>query len=639
MGGARLLRRRLGAHPVAVAAITVSVLASLVVVTALQLLSARITDAGVRSALDVPPVDRSVVVTGSLRPGELDATDAAVRAALAPLAGATVTRVGTATSRGIAGRGSSDRAALADVEGLQQAAELTAGRWPRQPAASSSAPRRVEVVLPDAAATALAVAPGGSLDLTDLVDPQAPRVTAEVVGTFRPRDAEDGLWSDLPLALDGVTASDFTSYGPFVVAPGTFDGSLVGTSTVTWRAVPDLAGVRAAALPATGARADDVLTRLRTLTGLPTVEGVQASAGPATVPLRSPRVASDLPALVDGAAVVGDRVRVSLLTPAMLLVLLGSVALVGAAALLATLRDGETRLLRVRGASTLRLAGLALGDAVVVAVVGVLGAVLGAPVVTRAVSGSGAWWSAAVLRDATLWRALVPLALLAVAVTVATTLWVGRSREDARSRRAGLRLAAGSGLDVVLVVLGALAALQLRRYDAVGQRSVDLVTTIAPALVVAGLSVLALRLLPLLARVVARWGARRRGSTPPGAGGSSPGGRPRRAARSSSSCSPSRWARSLSGTRRRSTGPWPTSRRSTPARRCGSSSRSRARPRARPARSSTAPRAIRGASRRSGARPSTSAASRASPSSGWTPAPRPGCCSRGRTRSTPRGPR
>ena len=33
MGGARLLRRRLGAHPVAVAAITVSVLASLVVVT------------------------------------------------------------------------------------------------------------------------------------------------------------------------------------------------------------------------------------------------------------------------------------------------------------------------------------------------------------------------------------------------------------------------------------------------------------------------------------------------------------------------------------------------------------------------------------------------------------------------------
>lgn len=511
MGGARLLRRRLGAHPVAVAAITVSVLASLVVVTALQLLSARITDAGVRSALDVPPVDRSVVVTGSLRPGELGATDAAVRAALAPLAGATVTRVGTATSRGIAGRGSSDRAALADVEGLQQAAELTAGRWPRQPAASSSAPRRVEVVLPDAAATALAVAPGGSLDLTDLVDPQAPRVTAEVVGTFRPRDAEDGLWSDLPLALDGVTASDFTSYGPFVVAPGTFDGSLVGTSTVTWRAVPDLAGVRAAALPATGARADDVLTRLRTLTGLPTVEGVQASAGPATVPLRSPRVASDLPALVDGAAVVGDRVRVSLLTPAMLLVLLGSVALVGAAALLATLRDGETRLLRVRGASTLRLAGLALGDAVVVAVVGVLGAVLGAPVVTRAVSGSGAWWSAAVLRDATLWRALVPLALLAVAVTVATTLWVGRSREDARSRRAGLRLAAGSGLDVVLVVLGALAALQLRRYDAVGQRSVDLVTTIAPALVVAGLSVLALRLLPLLARVVARWGARRPG--------------------------------------------------------------------------------------------------------------------------------
>ncbi|QKE85379.1 FtsX-like permease family protein [Arthrobacter sp. NEB 688] len=511
MGGARLLRRRLGAHPVAVAAITVSVLASLVVVTALQLLSARITDAGVRSALDVPPADRSVVVTGSLRPGELGPTDAAVRAALAPLRGAAVTRVATTTSRGIAGRAASDRAALADVDGLRAASELTAGRWPEPLATSSERRPRVEVALPEAAARALSVAPGDDLALTDLVDADGPRLSAEVVGTFRPRNAEDGLWSDLPLALDGVVPSDFTTYGPLVVAPGTFDGPLVGTSTVTWRAVPDLAAVRAGDLAGARARADDVLTRLRTVTGLPTVEGVQASARPATVPLRSPRVASDLPALVDSAAVVGDRVRVSLLTPAVLLVLLGSVALVGAAALLATLRDAETRLLRVRGASTRRLAGLAVGDALVVALVGVLGAVLGAPVVTRLVAGSGPWWSPAVLRDATLWGALLPLALLAVTVTVATTLWVGRSREDARSRRAGLRLAAGSGLDVVLVVLGALAVVQLRRYDAVGQRAVDPVTTLAPALVVAGLSVLALRLLPLLARLVARWGARRPG--------------------------------------------------------------------------------------------------------------------------------
>ncbi|MBD3782096.1 MAG: hypothetical protein IE926_03930, partial [Micrococcales bacterium] len=77
MGGAHLLRRRLGAHPVAVAAIVVSVLASLVVVTALQLLSARITDSGVRSGLDVPAADRSLVLTASVRPGDLAAADAA----------------------------------------------------------------------------------------------------------------------------------------------------------------------------------------------------------------------------------------------------------------------------------------------------------------------------------------------------------------------------------------------------------------------------------------------------------------------------------------------------------------------------------------------------------------------------------
>ncbi len=157
MGGARLLRRRLGAHPVAVAAIVVSVLASLVVVTALQLLSASITDAGVRSALDVPAADRSVLLSASLHPGDLDPVDAAFAEAVAGLPSATVTRVGTATTRSMPGREPNDRALLADVVGIDSAADLTSGRWPQRPDDAAAAGRgRVEVALPESAGEALA---------------------------------------------------------------------------------------------------------------------------------------------------------------------------------------------------------------------------------------------------------------------------------------------------------------------------------------------------------------------------------------------------------------------------------------------------------------------------------------------------
>ncbi len=513
MGGARLLRRRLGAHPVAVAAIVVSVLASLVVVTALQLLSASITDAGVRSALDVPAAGRSVLLSASLRPGDLDPVDAAVGTAVAGLPSATVTRVGTATTRSMPGRAPTDRALLADVVGVDAAADLTSGRWPTRPDDAAATGRgRVEVALPESAAEGLGVAVGDTVELADLVDAQAPRVTVEVVGLFRPRSAGDALWTDLPLALSGVAESDFTTYGPFVLAPGTFDGPLVGSSTVTWRATPDLGGVHVGDLASLRTATEETLAQLRRVTGLPVEAGEPDTATPATVPVSNPRVASELPALLSGAGGVGDRIRVSLLTPTVLLVLLGTVALVGSAALLAGLREGETRLLRTRGASTPRLVALALGDALGVVALGVAGTLVLAPLVAHLVSGAGGpVWSAAALRDPVLWRAAAPLAGLALVVTVATTVWVGRADGGGRTRGRGVRWAAGSGLDLVLVALGALAAVQLHRYDTVGQESVDPLTAAAPALVVAGLSVVCLRLLPLLAGLVSRRAARRPG--------------------------------------------------------------------------------------------------------------------------------
>jgi hypothetical protein len=495
MGLARLLRRRLSTHPVAVAAIVASVLLSLVVVTALRLLSTDIADAGVRSSLVVPPGDRSLAVSASLRPGELAAADASVRRALASHGDVPVTRVGTTTSRGIVGRADTDRAVLADVADLPSAAELVDGSWPATPTGADAEPGGgvVDVGVPEATAAALHLGVGDELRLVDLVSDDAPDEVVRVSGVFRP-SAQDPLWVDLPIALTGVEESDFTSYGPFVVGPGTFDTPLVGTSTVTWRAVPPLGALTARALPQARERADEVASDL------------------AGLDLRSIRVEDPVPALLDRATVVAERTRVALLVPSVLLAVLGVVSLVVAAALLAGLRDGETRLMRTRGASTVQIGLLSLGESLSVALLGLLGTVLVAPPLARVVAGSFVAGAGAAEAPRA-WSTALPLALLAVLVSVATTLWVGRAPGSAANGPRGrmLRVAVGSGVDVVLVGLAVLAAVQLRRYDVASSTGVDPLTTAAPVLVIAGLAVLSLRLIPVLARTVTRFATPRRG--------------------------------------------------------------------------------------------------------------------------------
>ena len=523
MGVGTLLRRRLLTHPVALVAVAVSVLMSMVVVASLQLLSSAIADASVRTTLDVPGDARSVALSAGLRPGELSDVDRRVRAALA-VGGpdAVVTRTSTATSRGIRGRADTDRARLADVSDLEQRARLVDGTWPTPPTEDDGPGRdALEVVLPAAAADALDVGVGTRLALTDLVDRTAEPLTVVVTGTYDPTGVDDGLWVDDPLVLSGVARSDFTTYGPFVAAEGALDRAFVGPSTATWRWLPGGGAVTTGELAGVQAAVEEVVDGLRRTAGLRadgTTDPAGALGGP---PLRDARVGSGLPDLLDRAALVSQRVRVSLLTPTVLLVVLGTASLVVAAALLASLRDGETRLMRTRGASTVQLAVLALGDATLVVVLGSVGAVLLAPLLSTAVARTagldlGGDGVLSGLTSAPLWLAVVPMALLAAVVIVGTTVRVGRVRDGAGSRPTGrlARLLTGSGLDVLLVGLGALAVVQLRRYDAAGSTTVDPLTTAAPAVVIAGLSVLCLRLLPVLTRQVSRVTGAARGLEP-----------------------------------------------------------------------------------------------------------------------------
>lgn len=503
-----LLLRRVGAHRTALVAVATSVLTSMLVVATLQLLSVGISDAAVRAELDVAARDRGVVLSAPLRPGELGDADRRVREAAAAGGAGTLTRTATATTRGLRGGAENDRVLLADVDALQERARLVSGVWPSAPAAGTRpGGEPVEAVLPENVAAALGVATGDRLGLTDLIDREAPPLEVVVVGVVAPTGVEAGRWADVPLGLRGVARTDFTTYGPVVLAAGAFDGEVVGASTVTWRWTPDVGGMSGARLPGLRERVATAVDRLERVAGAGT-----SAAAEGERPLRDGRLTTGLPSVLDRAVESGTRVRTALLAPTVLLVVLGTSSLVVAAALLAALRDPETRLLRTRGASTGRLAALSAADAVSVVAVGAVGSLLAAPVLARAVArgaglpperlgspGGGAGLP---------WLSVALMAVLATTVVVSTTLRVGRARGGARGGAGGaarvLRALGSSGLDVALVGLSVLGVVQLRRYDGSAGAAGDPLTIAAPALVVAGSAVLCLRLLPLLSRQVAR---------------------------------------------------------------------------------------------------------------------------------------
>src|SRR6185312_17467219 len=117
----------------------------------------------------------------------------------------------------------------------------------------------------------------------------------------------------------------------------------------------------------------------------------------------------------------------------------------------------------------------------------------------------GAWWPAAAI------TLLVILVVVRPALRPATP---GAARLR-RGRQAALATAARAGLDTALLLLGVVAFWELRRYSAVprlsgGALGIDPVLSAAPAVALAGIALIPLRILPAAARLLDRRSARGR---------------------------------------------------------------------------------------------------------------------------------
>jgi hypothetical protein len=387
----------------------------------------------------------------------------------------------------------------ASMEGISAHATLTAGEWPPPPRHGGPLP----VALPAAAASRLHLTLGSVL--TGARQPSGAPVSLRVTGLFRPRDPASPYWALDLLPISGISVQNFplsyagsgmqgsvVTYGPAIVSPGAFRDGLAA-SQGSWSVLPQAPALARGNIDALAASTRAAVSQL------------------AVVPPQGLTVTSGLPQLLDGLASTIVLARSLFTIAALELLLVAGAALVLAARLLASLREEESALLRARGATGWQVTRPVLAEAVVLGAVAGLAGVLAGTHLAGVLAGLGGLhldgYPGPGINPLAWLSALVLLVLCAVVMAWpalhALTPGAARLRRGRQARLAGIAWAGG---DLAVVALAAVAVWQLRGYSAVahpatGSLGIDPVVAVAPALALAGVALIPLRGLPLLARL------------------------------------------------------------------------------------------------------------------------------------------
>jgi len=416
-----------------------------------------------------------------------------VHRVLAPMDPTTTTTATSRMRRFETADGTAGLAYLASSDAFPRRAELTSGRWPGP---GSSAP--YEAVLPDAALSRLGLVVGDQVTLggeTGIGADNQP-LAVVVVGTFRPRvrtgwdtDPLSGAGVDVAYSDGSVTAP---AYGPFVVDDAALLASGSNIAAVRVTAHPDLRLPDDAALGQAVRALGDASSLLSVRVG----DQVDIT-----------RVASDLPETVTRVHAQQATTRSTVLVVVLLGLTLSLAALLLAGRLIAAVRDDERALLVSLGIGRGQQLGTAVLEALLVAGVSALLALPAAAFAHARLTRLPSMRAAGLTQDPTLtWdlvlsvcggAGLLTLALVVPALDAAAT--------RAPSRRAA---AARSGIDVLLLAAAVAAWWQLHSRPAIPETSGDLTITVAPVLCLAAVTVVAVRVVPLLLAAVAGTGAR-----------------------------------------------------------------------------------------------------------------------------------
>ncbi|MFF7311104.1 FtsX-like permease family protein [Streptomyces sp. NPDC008137] len=512
-----LLLLRLRAHRLLLVAALLAVLLTTSVLAALAAFSGSVGDAALRGALGGrAAASASLVVEADVPRGRAEAARRAVEQGAREAFGGLPVTVRTLERSGpyALPRSLQDADARAREPDLTHLAALdrsrirvVSGSLPGPaPAVRDAA---VPVALPEAAADRLRLRPGARVTLTDRLGGEPLRI--RVTGVYRAADGSDPYWQADTLGGQGVRTVAFTTYGPLLADASVLASGRVSADGTGWVATADyrtvttdgIGALRAAAVRAAGALRED-----------------PALGGEADV-------RTELPEVLDRTGRALLVARSTLMIVSVQLVLLAGYALLLVARLLDGERAGETELLRARGGSRGRIAGLAALEALLLAVpAAVCAALLSGPLARLlarwssldriglrldAVPAGRVWLVAGGVAAACAVAVVAP----ALATTAGTPVRLRRVR--AATSAAPVR----AGADVALLLVAGVAYWQLgRRTDATsgvlsrdraGELGIDPLLVVAPALALLAGTVLTLRLLPLAAGLAERRSASGRG--------------------------------------------------------------------------------------------------------------------------------
>ncbi len=412
------------------------------------------------------------------------------------------------------------------MQDIKARATLVAGQWPTAPG-PAGAGQPIPAALPATAAALLHLSVGDVVRLSDRVSdtPVTFRITGLVARRQLP--AATAYWLLDPVPASGsASVGGFTTFGPLLVDPAAF-GAALPVSSATWAAQPDMAAFTDTDL---GQVAADV-SALQS--------SVASSAESSGAQLTGVQLTTGLAGVLSGTAENLTVARSLLAISAVQLLVLAVAALLAIARLLAAQRASETELLTARGATRWQLTRLTATEVIplscVAALVGAFAGIRLAQVLAGTLYRGGTGTGGISAGAAGTWLdalgATVAVAVIAGAVLLYPVLRPapgagaggggGGGARVRRGRQAVLASATRAGADLGLIALAVLAGWQLRRYSAVspggggGTPSIDPVLVLAPALALAGGTVVMLRLLPAAARGGDRLAARGRKLTAP----------------------------------------------------------------------------------------------------------------------------
>ena len=376
------------------------------------------------------------------------------------------------------------------------------------------------VVAPEAARAVVELAVGDEV----VVQTTRGDVALRISGFYRLAEASAEApaeqWTVDPLQGDGARTEfpkpgqrsyePVVAIGPLLAAPGTLEARDVSAAFVDTIFRPDFTAVD-----------ESALTPLRERLVDADVSFSSAVGRQATTVALSTELPQTLDAVGGGILVTRTVVAVS----GVLLALLAVTALVQVARLVTESGAVDRRLMRSRGASPAQVGALLGLEAVSIAIITALVAPALGALVYQAMAAVPAMVAARMPATASIplsaWLVAGGVAVVFVAI-VSAPLLVRRGSEaefdaeqDSAMRAGRLAPLMRSGLDLAVIAVAVVAALQLFRLQGTvreGTLGVDPIAAVAPAVVLLGAVLLCLRLMPLVSAAAERRSRRARGA-------------------------------------------------------------------------------------------------------------------------------